>query len=110
METNTQTGEKISLTLTPNRKYIAETLGIEDTRRDELCGIIEENAEGDEFDISERMAIVASSTTNHNELAFTMFIFGCFMADRQNSQNPLAALAAALGGAITDNDLEDDGN
>jgi len=79
-----------------NADGLAESLGISDARRDEICEIIEGGFHKSNT-ITSEMTAITSKLENKQELAFAMFVYGSFVADSQNeSRNPLASLLAAL--------------
>lgn len=94
-KTVTQTKENISLNVDNTQEELSAAFKIPETRRDDLCEVINKAYQDSNMtNLPDKMNSIASQTTNHNELAWTMFIFGTHIALQQG--NPLQSLMAAL--------------
>lgn len=73
---------------------LAESFGISEQRRDEMCELVVETMENHGESITDDMVKISSKLHNHNELAWAMFMYGTHLSEQQG--NPLASLAALL--------------
>jgi len=93
---DTQTQEDVTLKeINPQAEDIAGSLGISTERRDELCDIIKRDFHTHDT-VTQDMVALSKDLKGHQELAFAMFVYGCWFSD-QGYNNPLAALIAAHG-------------
>ena len=93
---STKTVEKITLHLKNTKsKNIAGAFGISDKRAEELCETIVGQWEDESATTAaQAMANIAEKCDNHEELAWSMFAFGCHVAEAQ--ETPIASLMKAL--------------
>jgi hypothetical protein len=93
---STTTKEKITLNLKkPHSKTITEALGISEKRSEELCELILSQWGEEKETTAEAMKKIADGCETHEELAWSMFTFGCHVSE--GAENPIASLMRALG-------------
>lgn len=98
---NTTTKDHITLDISHSKESddLAGALGISTERKEELCETVKTVFEDRKSydDMTGQMKAIAEKTENHEELAFTMFIYGVWTEQHHNFDNPLQALQALLG-------------